>query len=146
MMNLSKGLSYWLSGKRSARNIPALGAREIAVLKIMWREGELSAQQLLLQMQDSQITLSTMQSTLERLYRKKLVSRYKEGRSYQYKATTSQSVIISSLLKDIATQISDGDMEPMVSGFMTFMDQETENSLPPELIRLLKDTLVDDDE
>ena len=148
MVNLSKGLSHWLNRQQSAQDVPALGNREIAVLKALWREGELSAHQLLTLMphSQSQISLSTVQSTLERLYRKQVISRHKQGRSYRYKAIISQSAIVSNLLKGIALEISDGDMEPIVSGFMTFMDQETDKSLPPELSQLLKGSPIDDDE
>ena len=139
MKHLTKGIGYLLGHQRSNRHVPALGAREIDVLKILWRTGALSVQQVLELTQDKAITLSTLQSTLERLYRKQLVSREKQGRFYVYQASVNQNTIISSLLKDIALQISDGDLAPMVSGFMDFMHQEaSEEDLSPDLIQLLQ--------
>jgi predicted transcriptional regulator len=77
--------------------------------------------------------LSTMQSTLERLHRKGLVAREKTGRFYLYGAAVSRNTIITQLLGDIAEQLGDGDMAPMISGFMSFIDQETSEPLSADL-------------
>ncbi len=104
---------------------PELGGRELEVMKILWRGDAISAQQVLQSSRDNTLSLSTIQSTLERLYRKELIVREKSGRCYFYRAAISRSAIISQLLGDMAEQISDGDMAPMISGFMTFIEQET---------------------
>lgn len=129
MKNLGKGLSQWLGNRRQQAQMPTLGAREIEVLQILWQQGELSAQQVLDCIKTEKISLSTMQSTLERLHRKDLLSRKKSGRYFLYTASVSQSSIISSLLRDIASQISDGDMAPMISGFMEFVEEKSPESL-----------------
>ncbi|WAJ70403.1 BlaI/MecI/CopY family transcriptional regulator [Catenovulum adriaticum] len=129
MKNLGKGLSQWFGNRRQQTQVPTLGAREIEVLQILWQQGELSAQQVLDYIETEKISLSTMQSTLERLHRKTLLNRKKSGRYFLYTASVSQSSIISSLLQDIASQISDGDMAPMISGFMEFVAGESPESL-----------------
>ena len=45
MKELYRGLSQWLGGKPSQQSLPALGGREIEVLKVLWQHGELSAQE-----------------------------------------------------------------------------------------------------
>ncbi len=129
MKKLSKGLSHWLSDRRAQHRLPALGERELDVLKILWRHPELSAQQVLDRCDDTRIGLSTMQSTLERLHRKELLTRRKTGRAYLYTASLSQRSLISQLLEDIVEHISDGDVSPMVSSFMDYMgdDNDPEN-------------------
>ena len=47
MKELYRGLSQWLGGKPSQHSLPALGGREIDVLKVLWQHGELSAQEVL---------------------------------------------------------------------------------------------------
>ena len=124
MKSISHGLEKLLRHRLHRQQAPTLGRRELEVMKILWREDELSAQAMLDCFVNDEISLSTMQSTLERLCRKKLVSREKAGRYYLYRAATSQSAIIAQLLGDIAEDFSDGDMAPMISGFMSFIDQE----------------------
>lgn len=125
MKGIEKGVGRWLKRRTRTNTLPSLGSREIDVLKLLWREGELTAQQALSCFANEQITLSTLQSTLERLHRKSLVNRQKTGRFYTYTAAISQSHMISHLLYDITDQISDGDMAPMISGFMSFVGDES---------------------
>ncbi len=132
----NSGLTGWLGVKRPAARIPALGGRELAVLEILWRRGQVSAQQVLEQMSEPSLALSTVQSTLERLHRKDLVSRAKLGRAYYYRATLAKSDMISNLLRDIAQEITGGDMAPMISGFMGYISGEAPG-MEPELAQAL---------
>lgn len=112
----------WLGIK--GQTTPALGKRELAVLEILWRNGEQNVQQVLTGLPDADIGLSTVQSTLERLHRKQLLQRRKCGRAYCYRACISKAVIVGNLLRDIADEIAQGELAPMVSGFMAYLDSE----------------------
>lgn len=116
-MKLHKSVNHWFR----KRAVPPLGERELEVMKILWRDTEVSAQQLLGSAGDGQLSLSTLQSTLERLHRKQLVVRRKEGRYFVYAAAVSQSDLICQLLQDIVREFSDGDVAPMISGFNAFV-------------------------
>ncbi|MEW8498534.1 MAG: BlaI/MecI/CopY family transcriptional regulator [Candidatus Thiodiazotropha taylori] len=78
-----------------------------------------------------------MQSTLERLYRKSLLHRQKSGRRYIYRTAVSRSVFISQLMMDIAETIGDGEMAPMVSGFVNYIDYESPESLTEEVREII---------
>lgn len=129
----TKHLGLWFGSNKS----PILGSREIDVMKILWDKGEQSAQTLHRDMANAEISLSTVQSTLERLYRKKLVSREKSGRFYVYQAQVDQRALVCGLLQDITAQISNGNMAPVVSGFMDFM---AEGGMPQEVLSPNSDT------
>ncbi|WP_101757390.1 BlaI/MecI/CopY family transcriptional regulator [Oceanicoccus sp. KOV_DT_Chl] len=132
-MNKLKAIPGWLGLLKKFSNTPALGERELSVLEVLWSGPSCSAQQVLESMPDAGISLSTVQSTLERLHRKKLLSRTKNIRTYFYQPLITREQIISSLLSDITREIAGGDMAPMISGFKAFMGEE----LP------LKDSPVD---
>ena len=124
MTKIDNMLERFLGIRRSKNPMPPLGPRELEVLKLLWREQPLTAQCIHQRSQSQDISLSTVQSTLERLYRKQLIEREKSGRSYVYTAAINQSTVISRLLQDLAIEISDGDMAPMISGFMDFISEE----------------------
>jgi len=98
-----------------------LGERELAVLGVLWLERTQTAQQIIDRMDAWNISLSTVQSTLERLHRKGLVARSKQARAYVYEPQISRSEIISSLLHDMTEEIAGGDMAPVVSGFIDYL-------------------------
>ncbi|EWH11356.1 CopY family transcriptional regulator [Catenovulum agarivorans DS-2] len=123
-MFFSKSLSNWLNQHRNKPSLPALGAREIQVLKLFWTRESANAQQILAAVGQNDTSLSTIQSTLERLYRKELLNREKIGRSYHYSANISQQQVVHQLLKDISHEISDGNLAPMISGFMDFIAEQ----------------------
>ncbi len=117
-------LASFLGRNAHASRLPDLGMRELNVLETLWRKGPLTSQGALKQMLSAGITLSTVQSTLERLNRKQLVSREKQGRSFVYTATLSKENIISGIMRDLAESLTDGDTAPMVSGFLDYLDSE----------------------
>lgn len=134
MKSISMTLEQLLGTGHSRQRAPVMGDRELDVMKILWRDGALSAQAVLDASGESNLSLSTIQSTLERLHRKALVARQKTGRYYLYRATVSRSAIISQLLGDIAEQFSEGDMQPMISGFMSFIGKEQQSQLEDEAL------------
>lgn len=140
MISKNRGLAGLLGGKRKGR-MPDLGSREIDALDRLWSTGQLSAQALLEQMGQTQLTLNTVQSTLERLHRKGLVLREKRGRAYQYTAALSRAQLISRLLRDLADEVGGGELAPMISGFVEFVagdDPAIESEVETELARLLE--------
>ena len=146
MKTIRDGVSRLLHQGDRSRKPPTLGARELEVMKILWRAAPLSAQQVLAEIGDDNISLSTMQSTLERLNRKQLLARVKSGRFYLYHAIVSQSSIISQLLGEISERVSDGKVAPMISGFMTFLDQEAPESFAAELRDAVQNVPSDKDD
>lgn len=111
--------------QRRARS-PDLGARELAVMERLWRQAGQSAQQVLADLEDCDIGLSTVQSTLERLHRKGLVAREKSARAFHYRALRSRQDIINALLQDITQDIAGGDRQPVISSFVSYLAEDDE--------------------
>lgn len=116
-------LSEWLGGG-PARRMPELGERELDLLELLWAEGERSAQELRDALPGRSVSLSTVQSTLERLHRKQLLVRSKTGRAFRYEARVSRSQLIGGLLRDLAEDVAGGDIAPMLSGFLDYVAAE----------------------
>jgi predicted transcriptional regulator len=117
---------------------PHLGQLEIAVLRELWKRAEgdepraADARAVLASLTDRDITISTMQATLERLHRKGLVARSKVGRAYRYSAAVSQSRLIGALIRQMTQQIAAGELEPVISGFVDLIGSDQ-----PELLEQL---------
>jgi len=117
-----KRWQHWIGRTRS--RTPSLGERELAVLGVLWRESPLTAQQVLEDLPGRGVSLSTIQSTLERLHRKGVLERRKEVRAFVYAPLVERQDLVSSLLHDIADDIAGGDLATMLSGFMEFLGDE----------------------
>lgn len=110
--------------RKAHSRTPSLGERELAVLNILWADSELTVSEVHNRMGDSDISVNTIQSTLERLVRKNLLTRQKQARAYLYSAAVSRATLISSLLRDIRRDVAGGEMVPMVSGFAEFLAED----------------------
>lgn len=108
---------------------PVLGQREIETLGLFWRDEKvpLSASDilgmLLSQAKDpgDVISINTIQSTIERLWKKQLLSRHKEGKAYIYTSMYSKQEVISSLIEEISDALGGGDDSAIMSGIFTFL-------------------------
>lgn len=102
----------------------------------LWRSERLTAAELAQEVGLDVISLSTVQSTLERLHRKGMVVREKQGRAFIYLASLTRPQLISLLLQDLADDFGDGDPAPLFSGFVNFA-AGTDLGMRRELVRLL---------
>lgn len=67
---------------------------------------------------DERSTLSTIQSTLERLVRKGMLERRKQGHAFLYTALVSRSDLLGLLLKDVIGLLHDGRPDTILSSFV----------------------------
>ncbi len=74
-------LKYRIFDGRS--NPPALGPLEIAVMEILWAQGESNVHDVIEKL-DRPLAYTTVMTTLDRLYKKGLLSRHKSERAFLY--------------------------------------------------------------
>lgn len=114
---------------KPALSAPVLGRREIDTLGLFWRDESLalSASDILNMLYEQTdkpnnvISINTIQSTIERLWKKKLLSRRKQGKAYLYKSIYSKQEVISSLINEISDTLGEGDENAIMSGIFTFL-------------------------
>jgi len=122
-----------LFSQRHSR-VPAIGALELATLKLLWASAEpRDARSVHAAIASRRLTLSTVQATLERLHRKHLLTRMKVSRAYFYAAAMTRENLISSLIRDVASRITEGELEPVISGFVDLL-----GTSEPELLDQLQ--------
>ena len=81
---------------------PPLGDLEVEVLELLWAADSLSAKQAHAHFREARgIALHTVQSTLERLFRKGLLEREKVSHAYQYRPCVAREELLGSLIHDV---------------------------------------------
>ncbi len=115
---------------RPSNTLPQLGELELTLLNALWESADQSAQILRKRLPASHASsLSTVQSTLERLHRKQLVQREKRGHAYVYRARLGRSELLGKLLGGVIRQLHTGSLEPILSSFVDFADRFDEETL-----------------
>ena len=109
---------------------PNLGELEMAVLEHLWVEKSGSAKGVHngIGIQRG-ISLNTVQSTLERLFRKQLLSREKVSHSYVYSPSVQRGELMAQLIDDVVKTLSGGKSDYLLSAFIDYAAREDESSL-----------------
>jgi predicted transcriptional regulator len=102
MPAVMKTTRFLLRGFRRPREIAcfALGKLERQVLEETWRLGEVSVRDIYRAF-DERIAYTTLMTTLDRLFKKNLLERRKDGRAFVYAAVLSQADIDQGIKEDV---------------------------------------------
>jgi predicted transcriptional regulator len=110
--------------------LPRLGELELAVMEVLWALPDSCAQTVRERLPtDRRCSLSTVQSTLERLHRKALLSRRRERRAYLYRTRLARGELLGRLLGGVIRQLHKGHLDPILSSFVDFADRIDEHTL-----------------
>ena len=107
-----------------------LGDLEKAVLEHLWSVGAAHAKAVHSAVGTQRgITLNTIQSTLERLHDKELLSRRKVSHAYVYVPKVQREELMRRIIEDVMTAFADGKSQPMLSAFVDFAARVDEKNL-----------------
>src|SRR5688572_1418570 len=93
---------FLLRGFRRPSDVAAsaLGPLERQTLEEVWRRGETSVRDIFLAF-EKQIAYTTLMTTLDRLYKKRLLRRRKDGRAFLYSALVTNEELEQSIAEDV---------------------------------------------
>ena len=137
-----KTSSFLLRGFRRPREIAcfALGKLERQVMEETWRLGEVSVRDIHRAF-DEQIAYTTLMTTLDRLFKKKLLERRKEGRAFVYVPVVSRDELDHGIKEDVIDGLlghgADG-VEPLLACIVDTIS-ERDRELLDELDRLVQE-------
>ena len=110
-------------------SFPTLGDLEVAILEHVWTAKEVSAKTAHAEIGGERgISLNTVQSTLERLYRKDLLDRTKVGHSYRYSPRVTRHELVAALVRDVVGRFG-GDSSAAIAAFVDAADIPDEQAL-----------------
>lgn len=99
--------------------IPLLGDLELAVLEHFWAHGTTDARDVHRVIGEPRdITLSTIQSTLERLHRKRLLIRERVGHAYRYAPALSRAEFRAHAMASAAGDLQGADASGVMAAFV----------------------------
>ncbi|HBS41324.1 MAG TPA: TrmB family transcriptional regulator [Oceanospirillales bacterium] len=97
-----------------------LGELEKQVLNQLWTTGEADAKQIHAALGEAQgRSLNTIQSTLDRLYKKQLLSRSKLGHAFIYRPRLDRSELIARLIRDITSDFVRQGSDSLMAAFVS---------------------------
>lgn len=114
-----------------------LGDLEVQTLEYLWAEpsGGTAKQAHEAFGEARGVTLNTVQSTLERLFRKGLLTRSKVGHAYCYLAAVTRQAFLSSLINQVLGRFG-GDSESSIAAMVDVAER-----LDSETLTLLEQTI-----
>ena len=115
-----------------------LGELEKQVLQYFWQTESADAKQVHAHFAKRRKgSLNTIQSTLDRLFKKGLLQREKQGHAFQYSASIQRHAFIGQLIKTVTRDYSDSDENPLLAAFTSISSDLDEQQLQ-ELERLIE--------
>ena len=116
-----------------------LGELEKLVLQHIWDAGEVDAKQVFAHFEKTRGgTLNTIQSTMDRLFKKGLLCREKLGHAYLYRAAINRDVFIGQLINDITSDFGSTKDSPLLAAFSS-LSSDLDNEQLDELERMIEE-------
>jgi predicted transcriptional regulator len=132
---------FLLRGFKRPRDVAsqALGKLERAVLNEIWRREEVSVREVYLAFGES-IAYTTVMTTLDRLFKKNLLTRRKDKRAFVYLPAVSQDEFEQGIWEDVIDGLLDheGDQVQPILACIVDAVSERDRELLDELDRLIK--------
>jgi BlaI family transcriptional regulator, penicillinase repressor len=92
-----------------ARRLPALGAQELAIMKLVWRLKDASVRDVYEDIRERRAvaytTVMTMMNTLET---KGYLKKHLDGRAFRYRPAVPEQRVVGAMVRDFVERVFDG--------------------------------------
>ena len=134
---------FW--GFKSSHEIleSRLGALERQVMAIVWTAGEINVREACAKM-DSSVAYTTVMTTMDRLYKKRLLARRKIGRAFLYTAAATRDEMEGAVANELVhslLQRQGGEALPILSSLVDAVSDQ-DRALLDQLERLIREKRV----
>lgn len=131
---------FW--GFKSSHEIleSRLGVLEREVMAVVWKAGEISVREACARL-DSSVAYTTVMTTMDRLFKKRLLARRKVGRAFVYSATATRNEMESAVATELVQSLLQrhgGEPLPILSSLVDAVS-DRDRALLDELERLIRD-------
>jgi predicted transcriptional regulator len=131
---------FW--GFKSSHEIleSRLGVLEREVMAVVWKAGEMSVREACARL-DSSVAYTTVMTTMDRLFKKRLLARHKVGRAFVYSATATRDEMESAVATELVQSLLQrhgGEPLPILSSLVDAVS-DRDRALLDELERLIRE-------
>jgi predicted transcriptional regulator len=137
---MQRGFLFW--GFKSSRQIleNSLGALERDVLSIAWEQDEISVRDACERL-GSSVAYTTVMTTMDRLYKKGLLSRRKAGRAFIYRAAATRDELEGAVAAELVQGLIQRDGSEPLPILSSLVDavSDRDRALLDELERLIRE-------
>lgn len=118
-------LGGFIPGKRGTEQV--LGELQTAVIEILWKEPNLTVSEVEQRLQsDREIAHTTVQTILDRMHRKGLLEREKQGKAFLYRPASSKSEFEQNVAQEVLHSLLSQYTEPALSAFVELIGDDSE--------------------
>jgi predicted transcriptional regulator len=117
----------------------SLGALERDVMALVWRRGDVNVRDACDEL-GSGVAYTTVMTTMDRLFKKGLLTRWKVGRAFVYRATASRAEIEGAVATELMHSLlqREGEPLPVLSSLVDAVSNR-DRALLDELERLIRE-------
>ncbi len=108
-----------------------IGDLQVAILRILWEEGEATVARVHEALAGKRRALTTIATMLSKMERRGMVEHRVEGRQFVFRPLISEQEVTRSMVADLTRKLFEGDVTALVSHLLT--EQEIDRD---ELVRL----------
>jgi BlaI family penicillinase repressor len=104
-------------------HVPALGAQELSIMKVVWRRKDVSVREVYETLRERRTvaytTVMTMMNTLEtKGYLKKAM----DGRAYRYRPAIPERRVVTAMVREFVERVFDGSAAPLLAHLVAQSD------------------------
>jgi predicted transcriptional regulator len=135
---MSGPFRFW--GFKSSSEIleNALGALERDVMAVVWNQNEVSVRDVCAHLRES-VAYTTVMTTMDRLFKKGLLSRRKLGRAFLYKAAATRHEIEGAVAAELVESLMQRDEALPILSSLVDAVSDRDRALLDELERLIRE-------
>jgi predicted transcriptional regulator len=136
---MRRSFLFW--GFKSSREIleNSLGALERGVMEIVWARGEVSVRDACARFGQG-VAYTTVMTTMDRLFKKGLLTRRKVGRAFVYAAAASRDAVEGAVATELVHSLLQREGEPLpVLSSLVDAVSDRDRDLLEELERLIRE-------
>jgi len=117
-----------------------LGALEREVMAVVWKAGEINVREACERL-DSSVAYTTVMTTMDRLFKKRLLDRRKVGRAFVYTATATRDELEGAVATELVQNLLQrhgGEPLPLLSSLVDAVS-DRDRALLDDLERLIRE-------
>jgi predicted transcriptional regulator len=106
-----------------ARRFPALGAQELAIMKVVWRLKDVSVREVYeAERQRRPVAYTTVMTMMNTLEGKGYLKKTLDGRAFRYRPALPEQRVVKAMVREFVERVFDGASGPLLAHLVTESD------------------------